>query len=437
MKIEKIKPIPKYIQRLIKKRDMEDCKEQNGIRRFYSYLTKNDGELVKVTVAVKNRYGKWHCKQVAVHGVDSDFSFAKDINFFYIGGYTVGWWEEGFYKNCKWWEGDGWCKYHDSDLDPYAPVVNLEYALKIDKYKYSAIDKYTYMDVIQYLRLYEKYPQMEYLTKLGLSCIATRKQVLELSLKDKKFRKWLAINAEKIANHRYYVYTIMTAYKKSLDFDEVQSWEETKKALQRKDNFKEIKEDFKEDLDKLKLYISKQKTSLSNYVDYMKACKYLHLDFTDTKHRFPMDFKRWHDIRTDEYRSKRAEIDEEIRKDLYGKFAKVAQKYSVLEHFRDKGYVVIIAKSPAELINEGEKLAHCVGRMGYDQKFAREESLIFFVRDIHEQEKPFVTVEYSLETKQILQCYGLHSLPPARKVSDFVYDKWLPYANRQINSLVA
>ena len=85
MKIEKIKPIPKYIQRLIQKKDLEDCKEQNGIRRFYSYLTKNDGELVKVTVAVRNRYGKWHCKQVAVHGVNSDISFSKDLNFFYTG----------------------------------------------------------------------------------------------------------------------------------------------------------------------------------------------------------------------------------------------------------------------------------------------------------------------------------------------------------------
>ncbi len=293
------------------------------------------------------------------------------------------------------------------------------------------------MDVITYLRLYEKYPQMEYLTKLGLSCIATSKQVLDLSLKDKKFRKWLAINAEKIISQRYYVYTIMTAYKKGLDFDEVQSWEETKKSLQRKDNYKEIREEFTDDLPKLQLYISKHKTSLSSYADYMKACKYLQLDFSDTKHRYPIDFKRWHEIRIDEYRSKQAEIDESIRKDLYGVFAKVAQKYSFMEHFKDKGFVVLIAKSPAELIKEGELLDHCVGRMNYDQKFAREETLIFFVRDTHEQEKPLVTIEYSLETRNILQCYGFNNSSPARNVSDFVYDKWLPYANRQIKSLVA
>ena len=51
MKIEKIKPIPKYIIELIKKRDKHDYPAQNGVTRYYDYLTKNDGELVKITVA--------------------------------------------------------------------------------------------------------------------------------------------------------------------------------------------------------------------------------------------------------------------------------------------------------------------------------------------------------------------------------------------------
>ena len=43
MKIEKIKPIPKYIIELIKKRDKHDYPAQNGATRYYDYLTKNDG----------------------------------------------------------------------------------------------------------------------------------------------------------------------------------------------------------------------------------------------------------------------------------------------------------------------------------------------------------------------------------------------------------
>ena len=71
MKIEKIKPIPKYIIELIKKRDKHDYPAQNGATRYYDYLTKNDGELCKITVAVRNHYKKWYCKQVIVHGIDS------------------------------------------------------------------------------------------------------------------------------------------------------------------------------------------------------------------------------------------------------------------------------------------------------------------------------------------------------------------------------
>ena len=60
MKIEKIKPIPKYIEKKIKRLDLRKYPEQNGFTRYYAYFTKNDGELVKVTVAVKNKYKKWN-----------------------------------------------------------------------------------------------------------------------------------------------------------------------------------------------------------------------------------------------------------------------------------------------------------------------------------------------------------------------------------------
>ena len=55
MKIEKIKPIPKYILAQIKKADAQNKVCLPCRTRFYSYLTKNDRELVKVTGAVKNK----------------------------------------------------------------------------------------------------------------------------------------------------------------------------------------------------------------------------------------------------------------------------------------------------------------------------------------------------------------------------------------------
>ena len=95
----------------------------------------------------------------------------------------------------------------------------------------------------------------------------------------------------------------------------------------------------------------------------------------------------------------------------------------------------IIAKNPSELIIEGEALDHCVGRMNYDQKFAREETLIFFIRNISSPDIPFVTVEYSPEKHKILQCYGYHDTKPDDNVIKFVNKKWLPYANRKVRKI--
>ena len=154
------------------------------------------------------------------------------------------------------------------------------------------------------------------------------------------------------------------------------------------------------------------------------------------RNRYPHDFKRWHDIRIDEYRSKKAEADAKQNKMFCKKFAKVAKKYGALQQEKN-GFAIIIAKSPADLKREGEILHHCVGSMNYDQKFAREETLIFFVRNKDQIETPFVTLEYSLKNHKVLQCYGEHDTTPEENVLQFVNNVWLPYANRKLKKVCA
>ena len=217
---------------------------------------------------------------------------------------------------------------------------------------------------------------------------------------------------------------------------ETQAYEEAKKQLCAQRNWRDIKELFQNELEKFFSYIAKQKTSVSIYKDYLTACQALHLDMSLPKNRYPHDFRRWHDIRIDEYKTLKAQQDAEKRKELYAKFQAVAEKYLSLEHSR-YAFTVIIAKSPADLIRESEALHHCVGRMNYDQKFVREETLIFFIRNKEEADKPFVTVEYSPSQRKILQCYGDRDSKPNQSVLDFVHNKWLPYANRKIKKLIA
>ena len=73
-------------------------------------------------------------------------------------------------------------------------------------------------------------------------------------------------------------------------------------------------------------YLSEQNSNLSSYSDYLKACTYLGLDMALPKNRYPHNFRHWHDIRTDEYRTAKALKDEEDRKKLYEKFTDVCRK---------------------------------------------------------------------------------------------------------------
>lgn len=112
----------------------------------------------------------------------------------------------------------------------------------------------------------------------------------------------------------------------------------------------------------------------------------------------------------------------------------VAEKYMPLQQDK-KGYIVVIAMSPSELKREGEILHHCVGSMGYDQKFVREESLIFFVRHKEEPNTPFVTVEYSPSAHKILQTHGLHNSTPDDETMKYIKNTWLPFANKAVRQM--
>lgn len=437
MQISKIKPIPKYIKKIIYNLDIK-TQNQDGHTRYYAYLTKNAGELVKVTVAVKTYKKKWYCRQCAVHGIHSKLCFVKDMNFFFVGGYITGWYYEGASAHKSYYECNEWGWIDDKYYDVYAPVINLDYLKKFPEYKYSAIELLQGTKVLQYLRLYEEFPQLEYLMKAGLTKFYDSRQILKKIGTDIAFCKWLINNKEILSSDSYYIDVILRAYRTGRNIDELQSLKKAKLDFSHDDSYNNLKELFKgKDLERLLLYISKQKTSLSSYKDYYHACVNLELDMSEDKNRYPHDFKRWHDIRIDQNNTKKAELDALKRKELYAQFASIADKYLALEKQNGREYIAIIAHSPAELIREGDILHHCVGRMNYDQRFVREESLIFFIRLKADVNTPLVTVEYSLKSHRVLQCYGENDHKPEESILHFVNKIWLPHANRQLKLLAA
>lgn len=283
MKIEKIKPIPKYILARIKKADAADKLTTPGRTRYYSYLTKNDGEIVKVTVAVRNYYKQWLYKQVAVHGLNSDKCFVKDMVFHYISGYTVGWYEQGAQSAPRWYESTEWDYSHDKYFDPVAPIVNREYLDKFPRYKYSAVNLYKGVKILKYLRLYDKYPQIEYLMKAGLDNYIFSKQILKNTGKDKRFVKWLMKNRTELSKNNYYIDVILTSYRTGKTLADIQAYRIYKMQLSKEATLNELRVFFKNDLEKLVLYLHKQNTNPYSYQDYLHACLYPWLEYKRRK----------------------------------------------------------------------------------------------------------------------------------------------------------
>ena len=348
-----------------------------------------------------------------------------------ISGYATGFYDKGLYKERKWYEDGEWYK-SSFMFNPFAPIINNEYISKLPRYKYSAHEKYTGWDVFSYLRTYEKYPNAELFVKMGLSDYCYSVQMLKKAAKEKAFCKWLYRNSEELKTSRYNIPAIMRAYKKKISLDESQRYE----GLRQDAALRPILKLFGDDYEKYLDYAKKNKIGHRVYLDYMNACLYLGIDMTENKNRMPHDFRRWHDIRIDEAASKREREDREKRKEFYETFSEVAEKYSSMQNTDGHGFVMVIAKSPKELQIEGRELRHCVGKMGYDNKFVREESLIFFLRKSDEWYKPYVTVEYSLKQKRILQCYGKGNSKPEEEAREFINAVWLPEAEKALKKIM-
>ena len=428
--IKQIRKIPKAMLERIKATDEKLVEKPNGNTRFYRYYTLYGKELAEVVVAVRNHYKKWYCKQVVVHGIHNKDVYLQDICQT-MGFRKVGWFRDGITKYPKWYDYD-WGSNDEKYFYINAPIINKEFILTLPQYKYSSINSYCYNNIFKYLRLYEQYPQMEYLVKMKLSYLATSK-INKLS-KYKNFQRFIMNNKEEIQIKQYKVGHLIKAFNSGKSLEKIHELEEIKAWLKNYSDKKEILSNFK-DATQLHNYLLLQHIGFSSYSDYYYACKELQIDMTLQKNLMPHDFKRWHDIRIDEYATLRAKRDAEKRKELYMHFEQVAEKYLALQRNMKENFVVIIAKSPSDLIIEGEKLHHCVGRMNYDQKFIREESLIFFVRDKLKPNIPFVTMEYSLANKKILQCYGDSDTRPTDEILEFVNKKWLPYANKKLNKI--
>lgn len=324
----------------------------------------------------------------------------------------------------KWVEIGDWyderIKHHGAEINEPENIIAADLSLQ-----YFAYQKDKYVNLLDYIKCYRKYPIAEVAIRLELYRLATNEKALKIMAENKHFRKFLYKHQEECKGMAFQ--TIYNSFKKNADGNvndyynslmyRIQCGKEI--AVKNKELYHQVLKYTTQE--KLVAYFKENGIDPSMYFDYIEACIWLRLNLEDTKVLFPHNFRQMHDDYVEQYFLSKAESEKDkYQNSSIGKaMFKTFKKYECLAICGDE-YSILIARSKFDLIEESAVLKHCVGRMSYDQRQAKEETMICFVRQNEALDKPYVTLELDLKSFKVLQCYGINNSKPSEDVKTFV-----------------
>ena len=144
------------------------------------------------------------------------------------------------------------------------------------------------------------------------------------------------------------------------------------------------------------------------YMDYLRWCNSLGYPMDDYRILCPENLKAAHDKVQKEYRK----MESDIKQKEFDKVLKKLEKYD----YEGENYIIRPARSQLELIQESEKLHHCVRT--YADRMAKGETAIFFLRDKNSPDTPLYTIEF--KGNRVMQFRGDHNCAPDDAAKDFV-----------------
>ena len=161
------------------------------------------------------------------------------------------------------------------------------------------------------------------------------------------------------------------------------------------------------------------KHTATTYFDYLSMRAQLGYNMSNTVYQKPRNLEVAHN-------KMMAEID---KKQVDKRMLEVAERYPLIRKnyrklrkryfFEDENFIIRPARSAEEIVQEGRILHHCVGGDSYLKKHNEQKSIILFLRFKEEQETPYITVE--IEGERIVQWYGAHD----KKPDEDRMQKWL------------
>lgn len=314
----------------------------------------------------------------------------------------------------------GWYAWRICDRFLHTFPDNLSEIFKGSKYQYSALEIAIEKHLVNpfcYLREYENEPKLELLYKIGLYQVAQELQGSMWSseqpkrlMREVKSLKDLGIDSkEELEECRNLGTEILIARKEvkrwSIDSDVKSTAYEFVKIINSRSGtdfyygFITRERWFKYYLTQAQDYAS-ARNFINDYIDYISDCTNLGLNLNDTAIKMPKSLKVSHKWTIEALKVQENHVYDAL----------IDAKYNALHKFvewTDGVLKTVMPRTAEEIVNEGTRQNHCVGR--YCQRVANGESIILFLRRAEDPDTNYYTMEIKPDMKKcdVVQCRGL------------------------------
>lgn len=276
----------------------------------------------------------------------------------------------------------------------------------------------------------EKYPETEYLLKMGLTALAEKAEYLRHpeGISRPTFSSVLGISKQLLPmyqsmNVTWFEHQIIRSYGKWVSDEDLEEFRMLRPEGYSVDDICNLLKTMS--LQKFNHYFLKQKHEspdrklydlVIKYRDYIEMSMGLNIDLSHKSVRFPPDIVMAHDRLVEIFEP----VKDEATDRLFAMKVKSLYEKMPLPDREWKKYCIVLPQVRSDLIREGSSLNHCVGSQEkYYKNHMAGTKMIFFIRQAEKRDKPFVTMEVDMRTMRILQIYGFGDKAPAPEVRKY------------------
>lgn len=311
---------------------------------------------------------------------------------------------------------------------PYGYANNSYKVLNISAIEKSCVKYCRYQDapglLLEYLHLYCKHPNVEYLLKSGYKHLIVARCTgwwgQNNRIEYSRHINWKSNNLLKMLGLSRTEFKLMEGHEEY--YEAYVEWREVFPKI-KPEGLLTIAEQFRHEQgsmqnfckdtglkpDRIARYLKSHHILNWEYSDYLSQCRKLKYDLHDTAISMPRRFKEMH--------TRLSEIVE------YNATRKMQQHLTERIESRkllEFTFGSLFIRQPAdvmEIISEGKELHHCVG--GYAERHAKGALHIMFIRTAEKPDVPYYTMEISTEG-QIVQVRGLRNCNPTAAVKALI-----------------